>query len=237
MKSSDNAPRVLFEDRHLLILAKPAGWLAQADAGSPLPDLESWSGDYRQQSEGKSGPGFVKAGHRIDAPVTGIVCLAKTSKALARLHESQKEGRWYKFYVAFVSPCPRQTAAELHHWIAQRDGKAALVSPASAEGKEARLRYQVLRQAHDRALLGIELFTGRYHQIRCQLAATGSPILADRKYGSREPPREEGIALHAAGLAFPHPIGGATVWVQHLPDWAPLEAKDWIEQQRALLQA
>lgn len=230
MKSFDNEPRVLFEDNHLLVVLKPQGWLSQKDIGSALPDLETWAERYRRATEGKPGRAFVRACHRLDTPVTGIVCLAKTSKALERMQEAQRKGLWCKRYLALVTPAPRQREADLVHWLLQREGRAVIATPSMFGAKQARLHYRTLAIQKDTAALMIELFTGRYHQIRAQLASIGCPILGDLKYGSRAPPWHEGIALHAIGLEIPHPTKGNWLCLRDIPAWAPPQTAIWMDR-------
>jgi 23S rRNA pseudouridine1911/1915/1917 synthase len=228
MKSSANAPHILFEDQHLLLVSKPQGWLSQRDSSSSLPDLETWAEEYRRVHEGKPGRAYVRACHRLDTPVSAIVCLAKTSKAHQRLQQAQMQGHWRKRYLALVRPGPTQTAGLLTHWLIQREGRARVVKESSPKAKQAQLRYQRLATQRGVAALGVELYTGRYHQIRAQLAAMGWPILGDLKYGSPEPLWQEGIALHAVGLSLPHPTRGDWVRCQDLPDWAPKQIQVWL---------
>lgn len=230
MKSSGNAPRILFEDNHLLLVSKPQGWLSQQDRGSPLPDLETWAEEYRRLHEEKAGRAYVRACHRLDTPVTGIVCLAKTSKAHQRMQEAQSQGHWQKRYLALVRPGPNELEGLLTHWLVQQEGKARVVKESAPQAKQARLRYQRLATQQGVTALGVELYTGRYHQIRAQLAAMGWPILGDLKYGSREPLWHEGIALHAVSLILPHPTTGAWVSCQDIPDWAPPQTLQWLQQ-------
>jgi 23S rRNA pseudouridine1911/1915/1917 synthase len=230
MKSYDNAPRVLFEDNHLLLVSKPQGWLCQKDRCSDLPDLETWAEEYRRTSEGKPGRAYVRACHRLDTPVTGIVCLAKTSKALQRLQQAQTQGLWHKRYLAIVAPVPQNFEAILTDWLLQQEGKAVVVRDATPGAKEARLRYQLLATQPGFGALGVELFTGRYHQIRVQLAAVGCPIVGDLKYGSREPLWQEGIALHAISLQIPHPTGATWLCCSDIPNWAPRQVVEWLRR-------
>jgi 23S rRNA pseudouridine1911/1915/1917 synthase len=229
MKSSAKDPQILFEDNHLLVVVKPAGWLAQKDAQSHLPDLESWAEAYRMQQENKPGLAFVRACHRLDTPVRGIVCLAKTSKAQQRLQQAQLMGEWRKFYLTVVSPAPMEDQGLRCDWLAQGDGKAFFVREGDPQGKEARLSFVTLAKTPHQAGLGVELLTGRYHQIRAQLAGLGSPIVGDRKYGGRGLNLAGEIYLHHALLILHHPVTRAKIAFMDLPSWAPPGARKWLE--------
>jgi 23S rRNA pseudouridine1911/1915/1917 synthase len=231
MKSFDKDPKILFEDNHLLVVIKPAGWLCQKDSHSHLPDLESWAEAYRIHQEKKSGQAFVRACHRLDAPVEGIVCLAKTSKAQQRLQQAQLAGEWKKFYLAITCPAPLGDYATLCDWLEQRDGRAYRVSESHPNGKQARLSFSCLHRQNTQACLGIELITGRYHQIRAQLSHRGIPIVGDQKYGGRKADTSDGIRLNHVLLILDHPISKQALAFANLPSWAPQAAYPWLEHQ------
>jgi len=140
--------------------------------------------------------------------VTGVVVLARTSKAARRLTEQFRLKKAEKNYWAIVEGSLMPVEGECVDWLGQdrRHRRMWVVGPTVADAKEARLRYRTLRPVEDHSLLEIELETGRKHQIRLQLADRGHPILGDRKYGSRHA-WPSGIALHARRLKILHPIG------------------------------
>ena len=232
MKLFDSEPHVLFEDNHLLVVLKPAGWLAQRDEQNPLPDLENWAGRYRQAREGKPGLGFAKACHRLDVPVRGIVAMAKTSKAQVRMQQSQQAGLWKKIYLAHTRPAPEVEEGTLCDWLIQREGWAECVHPGTPGAKEAVLNFTVLTRHQQEGWLGVELLTGRYHQIRAQLAAHGFPICGDVKYGAQERRGTEGIDLFGVALGFPHPVTGKENWLTVLDPSDPAAWIDWVESRR-----
>jgi len=169
--------------------------------------------DYIKRKYAKPGNVYLGIVSRLDAPVTGIVLLARTSKAARRLSEQFRERLVKKTYLAFVEGqlTPRQD--ELVDWLRkdERHRRMHVAPPESpadgapSEAKLARLRYQRKKRVGDDSLLEVQLLTGRKHQIRVQLASRGHPILGDVKYGSRRKfPR--GIALHAWRLIVEHPV-------------------------------
>ncbi|MBN1826613.1 MAG: RluA family pseudouridine synthase [Candidatus Eisenbacteria bacterium] len=205
--------RILFEDNHLLALAKPAGLLTQP-SGTPCESLEERAKEYIRTSKGKRGNVFLHAVHRLDRVVSGVVLFARTGKALSRLSEAQRERRFRKVYLALTDRRPPRPEGRLVHHLLHGNGRAE-VSRAGEEGtRESVLSYQVIREKEGLFLLEIELHTGRYHQIRAQLAAEGMPILGDRKYGGTVPFAGGAIALHHALLEFDHPVGGAPVRIE-----------------------
>lgn len=198
---------ILYEDNHLLVVNKHCGDLVQPD---PLgaEALEGWLKDYLRRRDDKPGAVFLGVVHRIDRPVSGAVLFAKTSKALARLNEMIREGRIEKRYWAITEHTPDPEAGELRHYIlrdAATNRSRACDAP-RAGAREARLRYETLARSDRYTLVGVELLTGRHHQIRAQLAKIGCPIRGDLKYGARRSNPDGGISLHSRGIAFEHPV-------------------------------
>jgi len=226
MKLSDSEPQTLFEDRHLCIVEKPAGWLCQRDQQSDLPCVEDWVLQRWMQQTNRSG--FAKAVHRLDVPASGIVVCALSSKASSRLQESMRERRWQKHYLALVGGKQPSDHGELHHWLMQKPGKSMLASPGQQGAQEARLLYRWLTTRDDQHLIAIKLITGRYHQIRAQFAAMGHPVVGDRKYGSVFLPQAGAIALHHAAVVLPHPVAGTQVIATSLPEWAGSAGQEWL---------
>lgn len=197
---------VLYEDNHLLVINKPAGLATQGVADDELSAVKLVK-DYIKQKYKKPGNVYVGVVSRLDAQVSGVLVLARTSKSAARLSEQFRERTTRKIYWAVVDKPPQLSEATLTDWL-KKDEKTQrmVVTTAHAIGtQKARLSYRVLKRLPAGALLEIELETGRKHQIRVQLAHHGIPILGDRKYGSRRP-FAAGIALHARTLEIAHPV-------------------------------
>ena len=213
---------ILYEDNHLLVVNKHSGDLVQPDPSGESA-LEDQIKQYIKQRDAKPGAVFLGVVHRIDRPVSGAVLFAKTSKALVRLNEMLREGRIRKVYWAMTERTPDPEAGELRHYIL-RDGRTnrsrALTAP-KGDAKLARLRYETLGVSDRYTLLGIELLTGRHHQIRAQLAAVGCPIRGDLKYGARRSLPGGGISLHSRSVEFDHPVRHEPVSVT-----APVPAGD-----------
>jgi 23S rRNA pseudouridine1911/1915/1917 synthase len=214
------APEIIYEDRQLLVVVKPAGWLAQADGRSRL-DLLAWSKSYLRQVGRKPGQAFVGLCHRLDRPVGGLTVLAKTSKAAGRLAEQFRERLVGKTYEAL---CLGRVQAAEKLLEAELVRPAGLTRPAGPGelGRRSALRFRrtgfgrVDRSPASR--LEVELLTGFRHQIRAQLAYLGHPLLGDRLYGGSPPPSgEESIGLFAARLSFRHPIGGELLLFEARP--------------------
>jgi 23S rRNA pseudouridine1911/1915/1917 synthase len=204
--------KVLFEDNHLLCVAKPAGLLSQG--GPPgedaLPDLLD---GYRQWAEGKPGRAYVGLVHRLDRNVSGAMVVAKTSKAAGRLSAAFRDRvpELRKTYLAWVERVPRDATATLIHRLRREGGVTRLAAEGDTDGRDARLAYEMEGRSARGARLRVTLATGLPHQIRAQLAHVGHPLFGDTKYGGPDAKR---VALHAFELEFPHPVGGGEVAIR-----------------------
>lgn len=198
-------PDIIFEDNHLFVVNKPAGMLTQPNE-SENQSLQELCKDYLKEKYQKPGNVFLEPIHRIDKPVSGIIVFAKTSKALTRLHSSIREKDTVKTYLALVDGKPSRDEATLEDYLYHDDYHAKVVSKAHKEAKLARLHYKTLKSEGRQTLLEITLETGRYHQIRVQLAEIGCPISGDAKYGSKSNRHTGTIALHHFKMSIPHPV-------------------------------
>lgn len=197
-------PHILFADNHLLAVNKPAGLLSQ-DSGTGLRNLEDWAREWVRADKGKSGNVFLNAVHRIDRAVSGVVLFARTSKALARLNEEIRSRNCRKIYHALVEGTPSKKADQLVHWLSHEPHRAGVCREGDEGAQRAVLSYHALKQSDHLTLLEIDLETGRYHQIRAQLAAIGCPIAGDEKYGALQKSQNGDIALHHRRLEITHP--------------------------------
>lgn len=196
---------VLYEDNHLLVVNKPPGLVTQGAAEGER-SLVNEARAYLKAKYQKPGNVYVGVVSRLDAPVSGVVVLARTSKAADRLTKQFRERETSKHYWALVSGSPAPQG-ELRDWLIkdERQQKVVVTVAETPGAKEAMLRYRVRETIRGGAWLEIELITGRKHQIRVQLTARGWPVFGDAKYGSRVP-FEQGIALHARTLELEHPV-------------------------------
>ena len=213
MKHPMNPTRlqVLHEDNHLLVVDKPAGLPTM---GTPVgrATLLTLAKQYVKEQYQKPGNVYLGVMSRLDAPVTGVVLLARTSKAAARLTEQFRSHTVEKTYWAVVEGFGEwdSSSGSLVDWLGHDDRhrRMHIVGPTLPGAKEARLAYRRLGPINKiNTWLEVELETGRKHQIRLQLAHHGHPIVGDRKYGSRTP-FAAGIALHARRLVISHPTTG-----------------------------
>lgn len=197
--------QVLYEDNHLLVVAKPAGLISQG-AQADDESLVTQAKDYLKKKYNKPGNVYIGVVSRLDASVSGVTVLARTSKAADRLTKAFRERETNKLYWAIVSGSP-PPSGELRDWLVkdERLQRVVVTTPTTSGAKEAVLRYRRRRQVPGGTWLEIELLTGRKHQIRVQLASRGLAILGDTKYGG-PPSFRSGIALHARRLEFVHPV-------------------------------
>lgn len=164
--------------------------------------------DFIKVRDSKPGEVFMGIPHRLDRPVSGAVIFAKTSKALSRMANMFKEKEVEKIYHAIVEKCPQPESGILEHYLTRntKQNKSYVHNSEVSGSKWARLSYRKLASSDHYHLLEVLLETGRHHQIRAQLAAQGSVIKGDRKYGAKRSNKNGGISLHARKVSFIHPV-------------------------------
>lgn len=211
---------VLYEDNHIIIINKAAGEIVQGDKSGDKPLCDKMK-EYLKEKYAKPGNVFVGLPHRLDRPVSGIVVLAKTSKALERLNTMFRDSKVKKIYWAITKERPTEKEAEISSWIVRNEKQNKSYSyPKEVKGaKHAVLNYRHIAESQNYNLIEVELKTGRHHQIRCQLASIGCPIKGDLKYGSKRSNPDGSISLHARYVEFIHPVSKELIQVT-----APLPA-------------
>lgn len=204
--------QVLYEDNHIIVVNKRVGDIVQGDKTGDKP-LSEVVKDYLKVKYNKPGEVFLGVVHRLDRPTTGIVMFARTSKALARLNELFKNRETEKTYWAVVKQKPQPEEATLLHYLVRNEKSNTSRAHAKevSNSKKASLKYKVIKTLNSYTALEILLHTGRHHQIRAQLAAIGSPIKGDLKYGADRSNADGGIHLHARRLKFTHPVSKETI--------------------------
>lgn len=206
--------RFIYEDNHLLAADKPAGLPSQPDASGD-PALDELAREYLRVTHRKPGEAYLGLLHRLDRPTSGAVIMAKTGKAAARMAESFRRREVRKTYLALVE-CRARPAdeGECADWLVPGKNGGMETRRSRTDGaKEARLRYRLVGCGDGAALLSVDLITGVKHQIRCQLAALGMPVVGDHRYGPGGKPAHprpvlggRGILLHAWRVDFVHPV-------------------------------
>ncbi len=201
---------IIYEDNHLLVVVKPMGVPVQADESGD-PDMLTLLKRYLVETYNKPGDAFLGLVHRLDRPTGGVMVFAKTSKAASRLSDAIREGEVEKRYLTVVEGCPRFKQDKLRCFLKKfPERNTVAVVPELTEGaKYAELDYKVLAEdkKNNISLLWVNLVTGRAHQIRVQMAANGTPVLGDVKYGHGERFKLP-LCLWATELRFAHPVSG-----------------------------
>lgn len=211
--------QVIYEDNHIIIVYKESGEIVQGDKTGDVP-LSDIVKQYIKGKYQKPGNVFLGVTHRLDRPVSGLVVFAKTSKALTRLNKMFANGEVHKTYWAITSsPTPHGEGLGesllLTHWLVrnEKQNKSYAYDHEVPHSKKAVLRYRVIGQGDRYRLLEVNLLTGRHHQIRCQLAAIGSPIKGDLKYGAKRSNPDGSISLLSYKVEFIHPVSKEPVVV------------------------
>ena len=218
---------VLYEDNHLLAVNKPA-MLPTMGVAADRPSLLTVAKEYIRHKYAKPGNVYLGIVSRLDAPVTGVVLLARTSKAAGRLTKQFRERTVDKTYWAIVEGRVEPPTGRLVDYLRkdERHRRVHATSRQTPDAQLAELDYRVLGQSdgepslQERSLTLLEVRprTGRKHQIRVQLSQAAWPIVGDRKYGARRA-FPHGIALHARRLGVEHPVSKIQIVLE-----APLPA-------------
>lgn len=186
--------------------------LVQGDRTGDIPLVDTVK-EYLKETYAKPGNVFCGVVHRIDRPAEGLVIFAKTSKALSRLNDMLRKGEIHKTYLAVVEGVRSEDSGRLTNWLVsdQRTNKTRICGQNMSGARKSELLFRTLGRGERYSLLQVQLLTGRKHQIRCQLSATGTPIKGDLKYGARRSNPDGGISLMAYRLQFVHPVSKISV--------------------------
>lgn len=239
---------ILYEDNHLLVVVKPPGVPTQGDTSGD-PSLLDLAKDYIKRRYQKPGEVYIGMVHRLDRPTGGVVALARTSKAAARLCDQFRQRRVKKTYFAACHGVPAKKHAKLVHYLKKLPGVNRMVALDKEKNGSLRaeLSYRVLGVSADRSksLVEVDPITGRQHQIRVQMARIDHPLVFDVKYSNRAqaerretsgkaPRRGERkghgeivptIGLWAYRLRLTHPTSGKELTFTSRP--APLPGTAW----------
>ena len=234
---------LLHQDDHLVVVNKPADVLSVPDRHDPdLPNLKHLLA--RQLG------GDVIPVHRLDRPTTGLLVFARTPAAHRSLSLQFEQRQVEKVYLAVVDGVPAEEEGTIDEPIAPHPARVGQMM-VSARGKFARTDYKVMEAFSNFSVLGVQIFTGRTHQIRVHLAYLGHPLMVDPHYGKRtefklselkgrrynlakhaeERPLLARLPLHAERLAFEHPDTGAWLAFRVAP---PKDMRAVVSQLRKL---
>ena len=243
---------ILYEDKEMIVVKKPAGQESQASRGF-APDLVSEIRNHLAGSQDihklatKKSPGFSQSQppyvgviHRLDKPVSGIMVYAKSQKAAAALSKALQQGDMKKEYCAVVCGKPVDNQGTYVDYLCQdrKTNTSRIVDKSVENSKRAELSYKVretlVHQEEEGekefSLVEIQLVTGRHHQIRVQFSGHGTPLYGDGRYGKNgQQKSRRSLALCACRLEFPHPVTGKKMKFEITPQGG---AFDWFTSLR-----
>jgi len=239
---------IVYEDEQIIVAYKPAG-IATQTAKVGQQDMVSELKNYLARKPGgsKKGEPYLGVVHRLDQPVSGLLVFAKTRQAAGELNKQLANGHLRKYYYALAYGRPDQEQGGLTDYL-YKDGRmncSLIVDEGHPGAKKAVLNYKLVKTLtafednigfggvaegnsldfSEVSLLEIELFTGRHHQIRAQMAHAGMPLLGDGKYGSRESKELSqkagchSVALCAYKLVFDHPVTKKKTTFERQAEW------------------
>lgn len=218
--------QIIYEDNHLIVVSKTCHEIVQGDKTGDEPLGETLKRLIKERDQ-KPGNVFLGVTHRLDRPTTGVVIFAKTSKALERVNRMFAQGEIHKTYwcitpnvwnaeqsVGRKGVLP-QMEADLKNWLVrnEKQNRSIAYDKEVPNSKEAHLHYKVIATTDRYALIEVQLFTGRHHQIRCQLSHIGLTIKGDLKYGAPRSNPDGGISLHSRKANFIHPVSKEEVTI------------------------
>ncbi|MGH2888490.1 MAG: RluA family pseudouridine synthase, partial [Solirubrobacteraceae bacterium] len=199
------------EDEHLIVVDKPAGVVVHPARGHRTGTLaQALAG----RAAGGDDPWRAGIVHRLDRDTSGLLVVAKRDEVHRQLKALLAARRLRREYLALVNGHPPARTGTIEAPIGRDRRDRVLVSIDTDDPREARTHFEIERLLAGRALLRVTLDTGRTHQIRVHMASIGHPVCGDPQYGAGE---ELGLGrqfLHAARLAFPHPVTGAEIDVR-----------------------
>lgn len=223
---------ILHEDKDVLVVYKPAGLAAQTTKIGQ-PDVASELKNYLCRKGGdtvRQGTPYLGIVHRLDQPVEGLMVFAKNKRVAAslsgQLQKQEGGGTFHKSYYAVLCGIPCEEERELVDFLYKSQENRAVVADQNrvAEAKKAVLWYRILQvERTSLSLADIRIQTGRFHQIRAQMAHAGFPLLGDFKYGNAESQALSqklgirGAALCAYSIAFLHPVSGKKMHFEAKP--------------------
>jgi 23S rRNA pseudouridine1911/1915/1917 synthase len=199
-------PPIAWQDEHLLVVDKPAGLVVHPGHGHAQGTLvHALAGKIAGGDPER--PGIV---HRLDRGTSGLMAIARSEAAHARLQELVRERALERTYLALVRGRPRSRTGRIEARIGRDRGDPTRISMDTDTPRDAITHFEVDRLWAEHALLRVTLETGRMHQIRVHLAAIDLPVVGDKTYGVPDAGLSRQF-LHAAELSFPHPFSGERI--------------------------
>ena len=191
---------IVYEDENILILDKPVGLRSQSDSAGIQDCVVLRLLHYlykKQEYDPEHEQSFVPAlCNRLDRNTRGLIIAGKKAAALREVNAAIRSGNVHKYYLAMVKGklVPAHDHVELYH---RKEGTKALISSRQEKGmKPCSLRYDVIHQYSKQALTEIELFSGKFHQIRAMFSYLHHPLVNDAKYGEEKKAGQQALAAY-----------------------------------------
>ncbi|MBK7359209.1 MAG: RNA pseudouridine synthase [Saprospiraceae bacterium] len=210
---------IFFENEDYIIAKKPFGLLSEEDPAGSV-NLRKLLEDYLHECYPKKKQLICQLANRLDKPVGGLLFCAKKQSILKDLQEKFFKRKISKYYLAVVEGVPKKPKAFLENYLVKSSSefRAIAASPDTPGVKLARLRYELISTQDNYSLLKIQIFTGKFHQIRFQLSSLGHPIWNDEWYGAKRMDPRIHIGLYSYFLGFDDTKTGIRKEYQCLPD-------------------
>jgi 23S rRNA pseudouridine1911/1915/1917 synthase len=202
-------PQIVWQDAHLAVLDKPAGLVVHPGAGRTGGTLVDHLAGFVAGGDPER-PGIV---HRLDRDTSGLLVVARSEEAHARLSELVRARGLERVYLALVLGRPASRAGRIEAPIGRDRTDPTRFSLDTDTPRDSITHFELVEQRGGRSLLRVRLETGRTHQIRVHLGAIGLPVIGDPVHGAADPGLERQF-LHAARLAFEHPFTGEKIDVE-----------------------
>ncbi len=205
--TSKRLPRgleILYEDRDILVVDKPAGLLTVGTGTNKVKTAAYVLTDHIHKGRPKS-RNRIFVVHRLDQWTSGVLIFAKSEEV--KLHLQAQWKRTEKTYVAVVYGHLAQKQGTITSYLCENKAYVVYSTTDVTKGKLAHTAYKVLKETKQFSLLEINLLTGRKNQIRVHMADKGHPIVGDRKYGKTKDGYRR-LALHSKSISFKHPTSG-----------------------------
>lgn len=191
---------IIYENNDFIVVNKTAGLISEK---SPFEDITIESLVHSHILKSKKKP-YIGVIHRLDRVTSGVLVFAKKKSVLVAFNELFSSRKVQKTYLAVVKNKPEKEKGILQNFLVKnnKEKRADIVASKSKEALQCSLSYEIIDQNNYGYLLEVKPKTGRFHQIRAQLAHLGSPILGDDKYGSKEVYAPLSVCLHAWKLTY-----------------------------------
>ena len=240
---------IVYEDEFIIACIKPYGVPSQADKTYGV-DMITMVKEYLYEKSGSDEEPYVAVINRLDRPVAGIILFAKDESTAAKLSDMVQDREIQKFYQVVVQGYMEDAEGDLSDYLLHDKKKniTQVVAKGTKGAKYAELHYEVLDELDTDegpiSYLLVELKTGRHHQIRCQMAANGTPIWGDNKYnpgskgakggpspakGAKKTKEQKEIGLYSTKMVFNHPVTGEEVFLHREPEGKAFEIMDQMD--------